>query len=132
MATNNAVPFYPEISPQHIRDTAYRGCGLWLDGLLWQEELPKRNPPQRGSEAVRVLGATLSPIQRMAFIEGWNQALREWEARRALYLKRMAVPLPAHCTQADQPPSLRFKALAWSVSLVACLGFWWAVVLWLF
>jgi hypothetical protein len=35
MNTPNVIPLYPEISPQHIRDVAYRSCGLWLDGLLW-------------------------------------------------------------------------------------------------
>jgi hypothetical protein len=122
MIPPNVIPLYPEIAPQHIRDTAYRSCHKWLEGELWQEELPKRDPPQRGSEAVRVLGATLGPMQRIAFIEGWDRARREWAARRALYLTPPAAPVP----------SRRFKALVWGASLAACLGFWWAVAFWFF
>jgi hypothetical protein len=117
-------PLYPEISPAHIRDMAYRSCNLWLDGLLWQEELPRRDPPQRGAEAVQILGPTLRPMQRIAFMEGWNWALREWEARQMPFRRRVV--------EEFQEPALGwFKAGCWALGLVLCLLFWWLLLRWL-
>jgi hypothetical protein len=112
MATNNIVPLYPEISPQHIRDTAYCGCLKWLDGELWSDILPKQNPPQQGSEAVRTLGATLKPMQRIAFVDGWNKALKE----RGEWVYASSALRKEH----------------WFVlALGLCLAFWYWLVSWL-
>lgn len=81
----------------------YEACRGWLRGVLWQDILQRKRPPQHGEEAVKAFGPKLVAPAREEFVKGWNRCLFEHGDTCCKYYPRALLNAPKETLSKGRP-----------------------------